>query len=150
MRCTTMYSYCQKKKDVDKSLNETCTADLPVKGIEHFYCDKYWKSHSHGVKVTKNVTINTNKVWRICCALHVVCLNINKNKNHFSQTKTTVGNYLWQDLAQNMDKGGHHGQSVCELNLIPDLRNDIAGENSPRLNQKQSRSKINHTKKKNK
>lgn len=57
----------------------------PVKSIKHFYCDKNRKSHGHGMKIVKNVTLNTNKACRIRCTLHVVCL---KNGNKTSLVKS--------------------------------------------------------------
>lgn len=82
-----VFIWLEEETDVDKWPRETHTVDLPVKSIKHFYRDKYWQSHSHWMKVTKHLTLNTNKVWWICCALHVVCLNKNKTKDIFSSNQ---------------------------------------------------------------
>lgn len=82
-----VFIWLEEETDVDEWPWETHTVDLPVKSIKHFYCDKYWQSHSHWMKVTKHLTLNTNKVWWICRALHVVCLNKNKTKDIFSSNQ---------------------------------------------------------------
>ena len=82
-----VFIWLEEETDVDEWPWETHTVDLPVKSIKHFYCDKYWQSHSHWMKVTKHLTLSTNKVWWICRALHVVCLNKNKTKDIFSSNQ---------------------------------------------------------------
>lgn len=85
--CGYFSLWLEVETDVDEWPWETHTVDLPVKSIKHFYCDKNWQSHSHWMKVTKHLTLNTNKVWWICRALHVVCLNKNETKDIFSSNQ---------------------------------------------------------------